>query len=134
MFIAYNSFTTQTTTTVEPFADPKTFPGAFTNLIKINGVWNWEILVDDDYQVPTQGTLNVAVSCYIFYAKDKATLKDGLKACPPGCKVSGGGDQIGFFCGSYDFEKLGGWFRTQQKASSSWNTINRTASTGWRIT
>jgi len=123
MFIAYNSFTTQTTSTVEPFADPKTFPAAFTNLIKINGVWNREILIDDGYEIPTAGTLSVAVRCFVFYAKDKATLKDGLKACPPSCKIVGEGDQIGFFCGSYDFEKLGAWFRTQQKSSKSWDTI-----------
>lgn len=123
MFVAYNEFTTLGTAVIDRFADPQSFPDAFTDEIKDEGKWRPHILIDDHYRTVAEGSLNVEFTCYLFYAKDKDTLKAGLKAVPRGCKVVGGRNQIGFFSGSYDFEKAGAWFRTKQKASKSWQNI-----------
>jgi hypothetical protein len=120
MFVAYTYFSAMNAEELDDFANPKTFPKAFTDCADDGGV-----LIEDDYRYPADGTLDANVMCYLFYAKDKQTLKDGLKACPAGAKISGGNKQLGFFTGSYDIEKSGAWFRMRQEAAQMWGTLSQ---------
>ena len=121
MFVGYSFFQATNSNQVEPFANPKTFPKAFTDEVPSH----WAVVIDDDRRMPAaNATMDAEGNCIIFFAKDKQTLKDGLKACPAGAKVSGGRNPLGFFAGSDDFEKFGGWSRQKQKAAQKWSTID----------
>jgi len=124
MYVVYQSFSAKTAGEVELFADPKTFRTEFTEMNEsANGGWVTPyVVIEDGVEPPTSGTFNVSTNmCYIFFAKDKETLRDGMKACPPAIKVTAGRGQFGFFTGVYDFEKAGGWFRARSKSSKAWD-------------
>lgn len=126
MFVAYNVGSTIDDDDIAGFADPRTFPEAFTDLVMDGSVWRPNTLIDDDHRLPSEGVVNVESFFYVFYAKDKDTLKDGLKACPEAMKVSAGTrGQIGFFCGSYDFETFGAWSRNKSTAAKNWKSIQQ---------
>lgn len=120
MFVGYSDFSSNDGNALEAFTSRKTFPEAFTDVVSES----WNVLIEDHYRMPAAGTLDAGVFCYLFYAKDRQTLKDGLRACTPDAIISGGRHQIGFFGGSYDFEKFGGWGRKKSKAAEKWKTLS----------
>ena len=125
MYVAYTSTPASTSREVGLFANSRTFPEAFSDVVGSPKAPKMQSLIADGRVLVESGTLDASTTnCFIFVAKDRQTLKDGLKACPQEIKISGRGKQLGFFGRSYDFEKFGGWLRQRQRSAKQWDRMN----------
>jgi hypothetical protein len=133
MYVAMTTFSPRQDEEVQKFADAKTFREAFMQVTGTGrGGWRMEVLIDGGYETPETARFDVTNMGYLLYAKDKDTLRDGMKACPPAVKVLADRGQIGFFGGSYDFEQSGAWLESKMKGAKIWNRLKTEERSGTR--
>jgi hypothetical protein len=105
------------------WADPSKFPALFDQSTMPEGRWSRSILVDDDSPAEFVKLKVDANRAYIFYAKDKETLKDGLRVPLPSSTITAERGQLAVYSGSYDFEKTGAWASNKMQAADGWQAI-----------
>jgi hypothetical protein len=127
MFVVYTEFSSKVE--LSNWADPAKFPELFNGVTVVGNTWNRSILIDGDLK-PRGVRLTVNESiCFIFYAKDRKTLKDGLKNTLPSSNITTKEGQLGLFGGSYDFEEFGAWAANKSTASRNWKDLKERGKT-----
>lgn len=108
------------------WANKSEFPAQFVRATCRDGRWTRVVVCDDEVGAAGGHWEVGAYFGIVFYAKDKQTLRDGLKSCLPSARITAQTGQIAIYCGSYDFEGIGAWAKSKIEAIQQWDALTKT--------